>query len=132
MALDPNDVRGVCDYMNDPSMADHMRFMAEKLAGAELESTVLLIDITESTGVFTIEKNGTELPVRYAKCIVPDTFRDIAGMDLGVTVEGELRPDGSFEASQVLAKCPSKYEMKQKQAQGENAPHAAMTAPMTP
>ena len=58
MALDPNDVRGVCDYMNDPSMADHMCFMAEKLAGAELESTVMLIDITESTGVFRIEKNG--------------------------------------------------------------------------
>jgi hypothetical protein len=32
--------------------------MAEKLASAEVESTVLLIDITESTGVFTIEKNG--------------------------------------------------------------------------
>jgi hypothetical protein len=58
MALDPTDVRGVCDYMNDPSMADHMRFMAEKLAGAQLESTVMLIDITESTGVFSIEKNG--------------------------------------------------------------------------
>ena len=58
MALDPTDVRGVCDYMNDPSMADHMRFMVEKLAGAELESTVLLVDITESTGLFTIEKDG--------------------------------------------------------------------------
>jgi len=58
MALDRTDVRGVCDYMNDPSMSDHMRFMAEKLAGAELESTVMLVDITESTGVFTIEKNG--------------------------------------------------------------------------
>jgi hypothetical protein len=58
MALDPTDVCGVCDYMNDPSMTDHMRFIAEKLAGAELESTVLLVDITESTGAFTIEKNG--------------------------------------------------------------------------
>jgi cytochrome c-type biogenesis protein CcmE len=75
---------------------------------------------------FQIEKSGTSMPVRYGKCIVPDTFRDIPGMDLGVTVEGELRPDGSFEASQVLAKCPSKYEMKQKQANGEKAPHAAM------
>jgi cytochrome c-type biogenesis protein CcmE len=75
---------------------------------------------------FRIEKAGTDMPVRYGKCIVPDTFRDIPGMDLGVTVEGEIRPDGSFEASQVLAKCPSKYEMKQKQAGGEKAPHAAM------
>jgi cytochrome c-type biogenesis protein CcmE len=75
---------------------------------------------------FKIEKNGTEIPVRFAKCVVPDTFRDVAGMDVGVTVEGELRSDDSLEASQVLAKCPSKYEMKQKAAQGERAPHAAM------
>ncbi len=66
MALDPTDVRGVCDYMNDPSMADHMRFMVEKLADAELESTVLLIDITEEVGVFSIEKNGTTREVSLA------------------------------------------------------------------
>jgi cytochrome c-type biogenesis protein CcmE len=73
---------------------------------------------------FTIEKNGVEVPVRYAKCIVPDTFRDVPGVDVGVTVEGELRPDSSLEASAVLAKCPSKYEMKQKAAAGEKMPHA--------
>lgn len=75
---------------------------------------------------FKIEKNGTEVPVRFAKCVVPDTFRDVPGMDVGVTVEGELRADDSIEASQVLAKCPSKYEMKQKAAGGEKAPHAAL------
>lgn len=75
---------------------------------------------------FTIEKNGTQVPVRYAKCIVPDTFRDVPGMDVGVTVEGSLLPDDTIEATQVLAKCPSKYEMKEKAAQGEKAPHAAM------
>jgi cytochrome c-type biogenesis protein CcmE len=75
---------------------------------------------------FTIEKNGTQVPVRYAKCIVPDTFRDVPGMDVGVTVEGTLRSDDSIEATNVLAKCPSKYEMKEKAAQGEKAPHAAM------
>ena len=47
-------------------------------------------------------------------------------MDLGVTVEGELQADESIEASQVLAKCPSKYEMKEKAASGEKAPHAAL------
>lgn len=76
---------------------------------------------------FKMEKNGTELPVRFGKCVVPDTFRDIPGMDVGVTVEGELQADNSVEASQVLAKCPSKYEMKQKAAGGEKAPHASMT-----
>ncbi|MDB4941825.1 MAG: hypothetical protein JWP97_1359 [Labilithrix sp.] len=78
---------------------------------------------------FSIEKNKSEIPVRYAGCVVPDTFRDMPGVDVGVTVEGELHADGAFEATQVLAKCPSKYEMKQKAANGEQMPHAG-TMPM--
>ena len=74
---------------------------------------------------FTIEKGPSEVPVRYAGCVVPDTFRDVQGMDVGVTVEGALKADGTFEATQVLAKCPSKYEMKQKAAGGEKMPHAS-------
>jgi cytochrome c-type biogenesis protein CcmE len=76
---------------------------------------------------FTIEKNGVEVPVRFGKCVVPDTFRDVPGMDVGVTVEGELRADNTIEASNVLAKCPSKYEMKEKAAKGEKMPHAGPT-----
>lgn len=72
---------------------------------------------------FTIEKNGVEVPVRFAKCVVPDTFRDVPGVDVGVTVEGELKADNTIEATNVLAKCPSKYEMKEKAARGEKAPH---------
>jgi cytochrome c-type biogenesis protein CcmE len=72
---------------------------------------------------FTIKGKEAELPVTYAKCIVPDTFRDVPGMDVGVTVEGKLGAGGRFEATQVLAKCPSKYEMKEKQARGEEMPH---------
>jgi hypothetical protein len=66
VALDPDDVRGVCNYMNDSSMADNMRFMAEKLAGAEVDSTVLLVDITEEHGVFSIEKDGETREVSLA------------------------------------------------------------------
>jgi hypothetical protein len=66
MELNPDDVRGVCDYMNDSSMVDNMRFMVEKLAGAEVESTVLLIDITEDHGVFSVEKNGETREVSLA------------------------------------------------------------------
>jgi cytochrome c-type biogenesis protein CcmE len=75
---------------------------------------------------FIIEKNGVQVPVRFAKCVVPDTFRDVPGVDLGVTVEGTLSPDVSLDASSVLAKCPSKYEMKQKEVRGEKAPHATI------
>ncbi len=75
---------------------------------------------------FTITKNGVDVPVRYAQCVVPDTFRDVPGMDVGVTVEGSLLADNSFEATTVLAKCPSKYEMKDRAARGESMPHAAL------
>jgi len=71
---------------------------------------------------FTIEKNGQHLPVHYGQCVVPDTFRDVQGMDVGVTVEGELHADNTFEATSVLAKCPSKYEMKERAARGEKMP----------
>jgi cytochrome c-type biogenesis protein CcmE len=59
---------------------------------------------------------------------VPDTFRDVPGMDVGVTVEGELQSDQSFLASSVLAKCPSKYEMKEKQKNGEQMPHGPLAS----
>jgi cytochrome c-type biogenesis protein CcmE len=72
---------------------------------------------------FRMSEKGAEIPVRYGKCVVPDTFRDVPGMDVRVTVEGKIGADGTFEATQVMAKCPSKYEMKQKQSAGEAAPH---------
>jgi cytochrome c-type biogenesis protein CcmE len=77
---------------------------------------------------FSIAKNGAELPVRFAQCVVPDTFRDVPDLDVGVTVEGELQGDDSFEATSVLAKCPSKYEMKQRKDHGEQMPHGPLAA----
>jgi cytochrome c-type biogenesis protein CcmE len=76
---------------------------------------------------FNIEKKGVVLPVHYAQCIVPDTFRDMPGMDVSVTAEGKLTDEGHFEASNIMAKCPSKYEMKERAKGGEHAPHAAMS-----
>jgi len=46
--------------------------------------------------------------VAYLSSITPDTFKD--GSE--VLVEGSFRPDGSFEANALFAKCPSKYETK--------------------
>ncbi|MCC6645519.1 MAG: cytochrome c maturation protein CcmE [Polyangiaceae bacterium] len=74
---------------------------------------------------FRIEEKGQQLPVRYGNCVVPDTFRDVPGVDVRVTVEGKLTADGGFEASLVMAKCPSKYEMKDRAAKGEAMPHGA-------
>lgn len=54
---------------------------------------------------FTMAGDGAELRVTYHG-IIPDTFVD--GAD--VVVEGKLRGDAVFEATTLLAKCPSKYE----------------------
>ena len=78
---------------------------------------------------FTLTRGGKELPVRYAECVIPDTFRDVPDMDVQVTAEGELTEEGYLEATHIMAKCPSKYEMQQKKARGEAAPHADLLAP---
>jgi len=76
---------------------------------------------------FRVKKNGAEIPVRYAQCVVPDTFRDVPEMDVEVTATGKLAQGGdTFEATEIMAKCPSKYDMKQKASKGEKAPHGAM------
>jgi cytochrome c-type biogenesis protein CcmE len=75
---------------------------------------------------FSIAKNGSELPVRFAQCVVPDTFRDVPDLDVGVTVEGELQANDTFDATSVLAKCPSKYDMQQRKQQGEQMPHGPL------
>jgi cytochrome c-type biogenesis protein CcmE len=69
---------------------------------------------------FTLGKPGKEMPVRFPQCIVPDTFKD--GVGLKVTVQGKLTDGGYFLANQVIAKCPSKYEMSERAKKGETMP----------
>jgi cytochrome c-type biogenesis protein CcmE len=76
---------------------------------------------------FTIESQGTEVPVSFKQCVVPDTFRDVPDMPVSVTVEGQLLADNHFEATKVVAKCPSKYEMQERAKKGEKMPHTAPT-----
>jgi cytochrome c-type biogenesis protein CcmE len=59
---------------------------------------------------FTIHKDQAKLPVRYAQCVIPDTFRDVPEGGVQVTVEGAVNEDGDFKASLVMAKCASKYD----------------------
>ncbi len=49
---------------------------------------------------------GEVLPVVYASLETPDLFKDGAE----VVVEGRLSGEGDFQATNVLAKCPSKFE----------------------
>ena len=71
---------------------------------------------------FVIGKEGKEMPVRFPQCIVPDTFKD--GLGVQVSVQGRLTNEGYFLANKVIAKCPSKYEMQERQKAGEKMPHA--------
>lgn len=119
--------KGVYSKPVDELLAEKAKFMNKPVRAEGLLVHGTLVKKDDPCEYrFTIEKNGAQVPVRYGKCVVPDTFRDIPGMDVGVTVEGQLSADGSLEATQVLAKCPSKYEMKEKAANGEKAPHAAL------
>ncbi|HEY3496442.1 MAG TPA: cytochrome c maturation protein CcmE [Polyangiaceae bacterium] len=67
-----------------------------------------------------------ELEVRLPRCTIPDNFKDVPGMPTEVTVEGKMATAGHFEASQVMAKCPTKYEMQERASKGELAPHKVM------
>ena len=52
------------------------------------------------------EKNATLKVVYLGKDPLPDTFRDSAQ----AMADGKLAEDGTFHASSIAAKCPSKYE----------------------
>jgi len=53
---------------------------------------------------FSITDGTKSLPVVY-RGVVPDAFKP--GAD--VVMDGALSPSGTFEATSLLAKCPSKY-----------------------
>lgn len=62
-------------------------------------------DLSTQTITFQVTDGVKTYPVRY-NGIAPDTFTD----EVQVVVEGRLQRDGTIEASNVLAKCGSRYE----------------------
>ena len=56
---------------------------------------------------FKVSDGRQIYPVRY-RGLVPDTFTD--ANDIEVIVEGRLGRDGVFHATEVLAKCGSRYD----------------------
>ncbi len=59
---------------------------------------------------FQVTGETQQVAVRYAQCIVPDTFRDVPEGGVQVTAEGKLTDEGHFEATMIMAKCSSKYD----------------------
>lgn len=66
---------------------------------------------------FLMTDGRKQLAVVYGK-ETPDTFVD--GSE--VVVEGSLQPDGTFAASTLLAKCPSKYEAQNRKTDNYRKP----------
>jgi cytochrome c-type biogenesis protein CcmE len=54
---------------------------------------------------FDIESNGKIIRAYYSG-VTPDTFKE----DSEVVVKGRLADDNTFQATEIIAKCPSKYE----------------------
>jgi cytochrome c-type biogenesis protein CcmE len=54
---------------------------------------------------FNITNNGHVVRALYSG-VTPDTFKE----DSEVVVKGRLAPDNTFHATEIIAKCPSKYE----------------------
>jgi cytochrome c-type biogenesis protein CcmE len=81
---------------------------AEDLRGLRVSGTVVPGSIDQEELVLNFEMtDGTHaVPVTY-RGVVPDTFAE----DGEVVVEGRFLPDRTFEASFLMAKCPSKYEV---------------------
>ena len=115
--------KGVEDLIRDKAkLADR----AVRVEGTLVKGTLVRRDqpCEYRFTISDVKNKSAALPVRYAQCIVPDTFRDMPGMDVSVTAEGKLTESGAFEASTIMAKCPSKYEMKDRAKSGEQAPHS--------
>lgn len=73
--------------------------------GGNLVSTSVVKDVKGNQISFAITDGSAKLPIKYGG-VVPDTFEKATE----VIAEGKLGADGTFTASMVLAKCPSKYD----------------------
>jgi cytochrome c-type biogenesis protein CcmE len=84
----------------DPSFHDVGLKVGAKVVPGSVHREARTID-------FRITDGTSEFPVTYTG-LVPDTFTDASNIE--VIVEGKYGRDGVFHATEVLAKCGSRYE----------------------
>jgi cytochrome c-type biogenesis protein CcmE len=102
----------VHEYLQNGAPHGHFRINGKVLAGSidrKADGQRVLFTLAD------VKDASVTLPVDYTG-IIPDTFVD--GAD--VVVEGRRLPNGTFEATTLLAKCPSKYEAAEGQQQASN------------
>ena len=92
-------------YYTVSEFAEQQSSFADKnvrVAGNVTDGTI----VRQGTNLkFTMSDGPNDLKVVY-KGVIPDTFK--AGIQ--AVVLGKLNSEGIFEATELLAKCPSKYE----------------------
>ena len=74
--------------------------------GGNLVPNTTKVDTKNVTAQFTLTDDQNNILPVYYKGILPDTFEK----STQVIAEGKLDKNGTFQASLVLAKCPSKYD----------------------
>lgn len=84
----------------DPSLHD-----VGMKVGARVVPGSVTRDVATQTLAFHMTDGGATYPVMF-RGVPPDTFTD----SVEVVVEGRLGRDGIFHATDVLAKCGSRYE----------------------
>jgi cytochrome c-type biogenesis protein CcmE len=87
----------------DPTFVDNVGFKV----GAKVVPGSIRRDDASRTIDFQVSDGVKTYPVTY-RGLVPDTFTD--ANDIEVIVEGRLGHDGVIRATDVLAKCGSRYE----------------------
>ena len=88
---------------NDPTFVENVGFKV----GAKVVPGSVRRDANGRTIEFRVSDGIKTYPVTY-QGLVPDTFTD--ANDIEVIVEGRLGRDGIIRATDVLAKCGSRYE----------------------
>ena len=66
-----------------------------------------------------------QLQVRYPQCVVTGSLRDVPEGGVMITAEGALTKDGHFEATNIMAKCSSKYDAEKHELKPDEGPTAA-------
>jgi cytochrome c-type biogenesis protein CcmE len=87
----------------DPTFVENVGFKI----GAKVVPGSIRRDVNGRTIDFRVSDGIKTYPVTYHG-LVPDTFTD--ANDIEVVVEGRLGRDGVIRATDVLAKCGSRYE----------------------
>lgn len=110
-------------------LVDEVMRAPDQFVGRELRvegelqrGSVRFVDEPGCEHSFVLQREGLEMPVRFPRCVVPDTFRDDMPMPVNVVVQGQLQPNGTFLANEVIPRCASHYD-EATGGNGQQPPH---------